>query len=120
MTTCTLGSCSAMSAETDIDVLLCYYNALIDKLNSSRATDNDRTCIATLAAQINSTLRSNINSISGTTRSTVDAPEVDNELMKLLGNQDTEDSNVLKNMYKSNMIIYFIVFLILFILYILI
>ena len=119
-TTCKLGLCTTMATETDIDILLCYYNALIDKINNNTATANDKTCMSTLAAQMISVLQEKANSLTNTTRSKVNSPEINEEIIQLLGDRDEQDSKVLKDMYKSNTMVFFIVFLILLTIYILI
>ncbi len=119
-TTCKLGVCTTMAAETDIDILLCYYNALINKINNNTATAEDKTCMTTLAAQIISVLQEKTSSLTDPTRFEIDAPEINKEIIKLLGDRDEQDSTVLKDMYKSNAMVFLIVFLILLTIYILI
>jgi hypothetical protein len=120
MTTCKLSTCAAMVVERDIDTLLCYYNALVDKLNSNTSTDADKVCLSELATQINSQLQGSIGNLSSITRNPIEVADINNEIIKLMSDQDYEDSTVLKDMYKSNAIIWLIVFLIILIIYILI
>lgn len=67
MTSCAtpLDTCSAMQQETDVDILLCYYNALIKKINegTSSYTEDDTTCASLLAAQISTEIQNNLGSV---------------------------------------------------------
>ena len=117
MTTCSLKTCEIMAKEKDVQILLCYYNELIKKLNTTSATSSDYTCISTLAAQINATLRGNIRELSVANSSTIQTPEVVSEFNKLLNRDKQEDAEVIKDMYQSTTIILVILFFILLTLY---
>jgi hypothetical protein len=108
-----------MSAETDIDILLCYYNTLIEKLNNNNS-DVDKSCLSELASQINAVIQGNLRELSTTTQSPIEATMITSEFAKLLKNQEYDDSVVLKDMYQSHAMIFIIIFLILLTIYILI
>jgi hypothetical protein len=74
-----------MAAETDIQILLTYYNSQI-ALNTTQGN----TCAATIAAQINTILQSKLNQPPSV--------ELSNDMLALL--QQTEDAQVLSSQSK--------------------
>jgi len=116
MTTCSLSTCAVMVAEKDINILLCYYNELIKKLNTS-PTDADRLCMSSLASKLNAAIQSDVNLLSSKTRTAIPSPEISVELNKLLDEQAQKDTTVIKNMYQSTTVLFIILFLILLSLY---
>ena len=117
MTTCSLKTCETMAKEKDVQILLCYYNELIKKLNTTSATNADYACISTLAAKINAELRGNIRELSETNSFNIQTPEVVSEFNKLLNHDNQKDAKVIKHMYQSTTILLVILFFILFMLY---
>jgi len=119
MTTCSLQTCEIMSKETNIHTLLCYYNALIQKLNTTD-DEEDHECLADLASQINASLQNNLHELSIPDSRPIKTTDINTELNELLSTKEEDDAVVIKNMYQSNAMIWIILFFILLTLYILI
>lgn len=119
MTTCKLETCATMLKETNVDTLLCYYNALVNKLNTS-STRADRECMASLAAQINASLQENINNLSTPPQGKIASTDITNEFNKLVNTTQEQDAEIIKDMHQSNTMIWVIICIILVGIYILI
>ncbi len=119
MTTCKLETCEIMVKETNIDTLLCYYNALVKKLNAS-SSRADFQCVSALAAQINAALQENISNLSTPTQGKVDPTDITNEFNKLLNTTQEEDAEIIKSMHQSTVMMWVIICVILVGIYILI
>ena len=80
-------TCAIMAAESDVNILLTYYNNQI-KLN----TPEGNTCAATIASKINTILQSNL--------SKPPSIELRQDMLSLL--QLTEDAHVLSKQARSS------------------
>lgn len=116
MTTCNLSTCEVMVKEKDINILLCYYNELIKKMNTN-PTDADRACLSSLAVKLNAAIQSDVLLLSSKTRTAIPSVEISDELKKLLDEQAQKDATVIKNMYQSTTFLLVLLFLILLSLY---
>ena len=101
--TCALKSvCSEMAASTDRDILLCYYNKLIDNINApgySNKTENDQECARTLAAKISADIQNGLGNISSL--------DMHNDMRDLV--TTVEDTKVITNMKRSHTLFWLIV-----------
>lgn len=119
--TCTVKSvCDQMAEETDRDILLCYYNKLVENINSggSNKTSNDETCARTLAAKISADIQNGLGQKNSTEmykdmtnlvenfQDEVGLPMDLQDINNLVTSE--EDSNVLSNMKRSHAIFWLI------------
>jgi len=62
--TCTVKSvCDEMAEESDRDILLCYYNKLVENINSSgytNLTEDDEACSRTLLAKLSADIQNGL------------------------------------------------------------
>jgi len=114
---------NSLTASSNLDILLSYYNALVDKLNESSGigTTSDRKCLKDLALKINAKIITNTTGLKNQTpsvsRTNIEASNISAEFDKLLDSQEYEDSVILRDMYKSSTIIFMTIFIILVIIY---
>ena len=99
--TCTVKSvCDEMAAESDREILLCYYNKLIDNINSTgytNKTENDETCARTIAAKINAEIQNGLGNAS---------VDMHRDMFDLI--TTVEDTNVVSNMKRSHALLWLI------------
>lgn len=110
--TCTGKSvCDQMAAETDRDILLCYYNKLVENINGCNASNSTRTLAAKIGADIQNGLRQKSPEMHQDMSTLVENFQDDTlQMYQDMLNLDTtvEDSNVVSNMKRAHAIFWFI------------
>ena len=100
--TCTVKSvCDQMAAETDREILLCYYNKLVDNINTmgyTNYTEDDEACTRTLAAKISSQIQNELGAIKSN--------DMHHEMTNLI--TTVTDSDVVTRMKRARAIMWFI------------
>ena len=100
--TCTLKSvCDEMDAETDREIFMCYYNKLVENINTTsytNKTEDDQACVRTFAAKINAEIQNGLDNTPPL--------EMHQDMTNLV--TTAEDSSVISNMKRSHAIFWLI------------